>query len=69
MLIFVNGEQREVSPGTRLHEVVGDGDETPRRGVAVAVDGTVVPRARVAETALDRRSQGGDRHGGAGWLR
>ncbi len=52
MLIFVNGEQREVSPGTRLHEVVGDGDETPRRGVAVAVDGTVVPRARVAETAL-----------------
>ena len=52
MLIFVNGERREVSEGTRLHEVVGDGDETPRRGVAVAVDGTVVPRARVAETAL-----------------
>jgi sulfur carrier protein len=52
MLIFVNGEQREVSPGTRLHEVVGDGGEIPRRGVAVAVDGTVVPRARVAETAL-----------------
>ncbi|GAA3709125.1 sulfur carrier protein ThiS [Microlunatus aurantiacus] len=52
MLIFVNGERREVSAGTRLHEVVGDGDETPRRGVAVAVDGTVVPRARVAETAL-----------------
>ena len=53
MLIFVNGEQREVSPGTRLYEVVGDGDETPRRGLAVAVDGTVVPRARVAETALN----------------
>jgi sulfur carrier protein len=52
MLIFVNGEQWEVSPGTRLHEVVGDGSEIPRRGVAVAVDGTVVPRARVAETAL-----------------
>ena len=52
MLIFVNGERREVPPATRLGEVVGDGDDSPRRGVAVAVDGSVVPRARVAETAL-----------------
>ncbi len=52
MLIFVNGEQREVPPGTRLTAVVGGGDDTPRRGVAVAVDGSVVPRARLSETAL-----------------
>ncbi len=52
MLIYVNGEQREVAPGTVLSEVVGNGDATPRRGIAVAVDGSVVPRARLAETAL-----------------
>ena len=52
MLIFVNGERREVADSARLSDVVGDGDDTPRRGVAVAVDGSVVPRAEVAETAL-----------------
>jgi sulfur carrier protein len=52
MLIYVNGEQREVAAGTLVSEVVADGDATPRRGIAVAVDGSVVPRARLAETAL-----------------
>jgi sulfur carrier protein len=52
MLIYVNGEQREVTPGTLLIQVVGDGEDTPRRGTAVAVDGSVVPRARLAETTL-----------------
>ncbi len=54
MLIYVNGEQREVAPGTVVSEVVGNGDATPRRGIAVAVDGSVVPRARLAETTLPR---------------
>ncbi|HYI58058.1 MAG TPA: sulfur carrier protein ThiS [Microlunatus sp.] len=53
MIIFVNGERREVAADTTLREVVVDSGETePRRGVAVAVNGTVVPRARLAETAL-----------------
>jgi sulfur carrier protein len=52
MLIYVNGEQREVTPGTLLIQVVGDVEDTPRRGIAVAVDGSVVPRARLAETTL-----------------
>ena len=52
MLIFVNGEPREVAPDVRLSDVVGGGDATPRRGIAVAVDGSVVPRARLAETTL-----------------
>ncbi len=53
MLIFVNGRQREVAPGARLDEVVvRDGETEPRRGIAVAVDGAVVPRARLAETPL-----------------
>ena len=52
MIIFVNGERREVAAGTTLREVVVDSGETePRRGMAVAVNGTVVPRARLAETA------------------
>ena len=52
MLIYVNGVQREVAPGTVVCEVVGIGVATPRRGIAVAVDGSVVPRARQAETTL-----------------
>jgi len=53
VIIFVNGEQREVAAGATLQEVlVGHGDAEPRRGIAVAVDGSVVPRARLAETAL-----------------
>lgn len=52
MLIYVNGDRREVAPGTLLSDVVGGGEATPRRGIAVAVDGSVVPRARLALTAL-----------------
>lgn len=53
MIIFVNGEQREVAAAASLQEVVvGQGDTEPRRGIAVAVDGSVVPRARLAETTL-----------------
>ncbi|HEY5981399.1 MAG TPA: sulfur carrier protein ThiS [Microlunatus sp.] len=58
MLIFVNGRQREVEPGARLSEVVvRDGETQPPRGVAVAVDGAVVPRARLAETVLTEGSR------------
>jgi sulfur carrier protein len=53
VIIFVNGEQQEVSAGTMLRDViVGHGDAEPRRGIAVAVNGSVVPRARLADTAL-----------------
>jgi sulfur carrier protein len=53
VIIFVNGEQREVASGSTLQDVIdGHGDTEPRRGIAVAVDGSVVPRARLAETAL-----------------
>lgn len=53
MIIFVNGERREVAAGATAYDVVvGSDDPEPRRGVAVAVNGSVVPRARLAETAL-----------------
>lgn len=54
MIIFLNGEQREIADDATLREViVGHGDAEPRRGIAVAVDGSVVPRARLADTTLN----------------
>ena len=54
MTIVVNGEQRELAPGTTIRallealEVPGGG-----RGVAVAVDAEVVPRGEWETTELD----------------
>ena len=45
MIVFVNGERREVDGPVTLDQVLGLGGQTPR-GFAVAVDGEVVPRAR-----------------------
>ena len=53
MIVFVNGTRREVAAGTMLRDlVIAPGETQPRRGIAIAVDGAVVPRARLAETAL-----------------
>jgi sulfur carrier protein len=51
--IYVNGEPRQVDQRSPLLDVLGvpAGEPAPR-GVAVAVDGTVVPRARLSETSL-----------------
>ncbi len=53
MKVFVNGEQRQVAQQARLLDVldVPAGAAVPR-GVAVALDGTVVPRAQLSETPL-----------------
>ncbi len=48
MKLLVNGEPRELAPGTRVVEVV----PAERRGIAVALDGEVVPRSAWAETEL-----------------
>lgn len=44
MQIVLNGENREIEDGTDLARVLA-GAGIPERGVAVAVDGDVVPRA------------------------
>ncbi len=46
MIISVNGEPRELAPPVRLTDVLDlpPGASTPR-GIAVAVDGVVVPRS------------------------
>ncbi|ANJ07067.1 sulfur carrier protein ThiS [Streptomyces parvulus] len=51
MNISVNGEPREVAPGTALDTVVGTLTAAPS-GVAAALNETVVPRARWSATAL-----------------
>ncbi|CAM5328293.1 MULTISPECIES: sulfur carrier protein ThiS [Streptomyces] len=51
VMISVNGERREIAPGTALDTLVRTLTAAPR-GVAAAVNETVVPRARWATTAL-----------------
>jgi sulfur carrier protein len=52
MIVFVNGERREVDAPATLDQVLGLGGQAPR-GFAVALDGEVVPRARHRTTTLD----------------
>ncbi|WEO97942.1 sulfur carrier protein ThiS [Streptomyces sp. FXJ1.172] len=49
--ISVNGERRDVAAGTALDSVVRSLAAAPS-GVAAAVNETVVPRARWADTSL-----------------
>ncbi|MGC9380192.1 sulfur carrier protein ThiS [Streptomyces sp. MH13] len=51
MNISVNGEPREVAPGTALDALVGT-LTAASSGVAAALNETVVPRARWSATAL-----------------
>ena len=53
MIVIVNGEPRELPPPVHLLDVLDLGPgEAPPRGIAVAVNGEVVPRGRHAETEL-----------------
>jgi len=52
-VIFVNGEPRE-REGATVAELLADlGVETSARGVAVAVDGEVIPRAEWDERRVN----------------
>ena len=53
MIIQVNGRPREVADHVRLSDVLelGEGATAPR-GIAVAVNGEVIPRSRHASTEL-----------------
>ena len=53
MTVYVNGDERTVSPGLTLASLLSLlGQTADGRGVAVALDGMVVPRTRWATTAL-----------------
>jgi sulfur carrier protein len=51
MTIVVNGEPRELAAGINVNDVVAQLTDAPR-GIAVAVNGTVVPRGAWAHTTL-----------------
>ena len=51
MQVWINGSSRELVDGSRVSDAL-DELGVPRTGVAVAVDGEVVPRAAWADTEL-----------------
>lgn len=51
MIVHINGTATEVDDGARLGEVM-DQRVPDRRGVAVALDGEVIPRATWDDTPL-----------------
>ncbi|MGZ4181800.1 MAG: sulfur carrier protein ThiS [Solirubrobacteraceae bacterium] len=54
MLVTVNGSEREFAAGATVADVVGLLSGVPDgRGVAVAVEGSVVPRGAWSSTLLD----------------
>jgi sulfur carrier protein len=54
MLVLVNGEPRELAPGSTVASLVGSIPGMPTgRGLAVALDGEVVPRGRWDEVELN----------------
>ena len=53
MIIHVNGQAREIAPPARLSDVLDlPAGASTRRGVAVAVNGQVIPRSQHANTEL-----------------
>lgn len=53
MLVLLNGKARELTVGTTVDQLVASIPGTPEgRGVAVALDGEVVPRGRWPHTEL-----------------
>ena len=53
MNVVLNGEPRELGAGARVREAVSaTGAQLDGRGVAVAIDGEVVPRGRWDDTEL-----------------
>ena len=54
VLVTVNGSERELETGATVADVVGLLSEArDGRGVAVAVEGSVVPRGEWSSTLLD----------------
>ena len=51
MVVWINGEARELADDARVLDALATLG-LPQTGVAVAVDGEVVPRTRWADTAL-----------------
>jgi sulfur carrier protein len=55
VIVTVNGEEREVATGLSVSDLVGQLG-TASRGIAVVVDGTVVPRGEWPAHRLGERA-------------
>ena len=56
MTVTVNGEPRDVPPGATVASLV-EQLSAPSRGIAVAIDGEVVPRGEWTATSLEEGAQ------------
>jgi sulfur carrier protein len=56
MIVTVNGEERSLPHDATVESLI-EGLSAPSRGVAVAIDGEVVPRAEWPATALQDGSR------------
>jgi sulfur carrier protein len=56
VIVVVNGEHRQLPNGTTIAALL-EQLSAPERGVAVAVDGEVVPRGHWAATSLPEGAQ------------
>ena len=58
MIVHVNGQPRDVEPGTTVARVVEElRPGGRRRGIAVAIDAEVVPRGQWDERVLDAEAR------------
>jgi sulfur carrier protein len=56
--VMVNGRARDVTPGTTISQLIErTGADANGRGMAVAVNGEVVPRARWGTMEIDESDQ------------
>jgi len=51
-MITLNGKPRDTAPATLADLLTAEGHDPAARGIAVALNGAVVPRSRWAETPL-----------------
>ena len=51
-MVEINGEPRELEEGASVHDAVLAAGVEPGRGVAIALDGEVVPRGELERTPL-----------------
>ncbi len=57
-VVILNGEERDLPAGATVEQAVAAaGASSDGRGVAVALDGEVVPRGSWASTTLGERAQ------------
>ena len=53
MKVTINGTERQLATGTKVVDVVAELASGRRSGIAIALNGEVVPKSRWEEVAID----------------